>query len=109
MSVLQEENQSYFAPPKAGAGVSARKSWWSNLFAGGGRSKAADVEKGASFRFADKDGKVEIATVLTLIDILDHAHVKYMLRIEGPSQVPFEDGPRVMNLQSFVKHFAEPL
>jgi|GEM_PF-4668927 len=109
MSVLQEENQSYFAPAKAGAGRGARKSWWSSLFAGSKRSKAADVKVGASFRFTDKDGKVETARVLDLIDILDHAHVKYTLRIEGPGQVPFEDGPRVMNLQSFVKHFAEPL
>ncbi len=67
------------------------------------------VRDGAVFRHDAGDGRFETATVLCLCDILNMVHVKYMLRIERPQQLAFEDGPRVINLRSFIEHFSERL
>jgi hypothetical protein len=36
-------------------------------------------------------------------------HVRYDLRIERPGHRPFEDGPRVLGIKTFLEHFSEPV
>jgi hypothetical protein len=36
-------------------------------------------------------------------------HVRYDLRIEHPGRRPFEDGPRVLGIKTFLEHFCEPV
>jgi len=68
------------------------------------------VKAGRVFRHADaKRGRHETATVIGLCEILGMTHVRYDLRIDKPGQRPFEDGPRVLGLKTFLEHFCEPV
>lgn len=67
------------------------------------------VKAGRVFRHADGKGRQETATVIGLCDILGMAHVRYDLRIDQPGRRPFEDGPRVLGIKTFLDHFCEPV
>ena len=67
------------------------------------------VKAGRVFRHADAKGRQETATVIGLCDILGMTHVRYELRIDHPGRRPFEDGPRVLGIKTFLEHFCEPV
>ena len=68
------------------------------------------VKAGRVFRHVGaKSGRQETATVIDLCEILGMTHVRYDLRIDKPGQRPFEDGPRVLGLKTFLEHFCEPV
>jgi len=67
------------------------------------------VKEGRVFRHDDRNGRQETATVIGLCEILGRTHVRYDLRIDKPGQRPFEDGPRVLGLKTFLEHFCEPV
>ena len=67
------------------------------------------VKAGRVFRRASGKGRQETATVIGLCEILGMTHVRYDLRIEKPGQRPFEDGPRVLGIKTFLEHFCEPV
>ncbi|MGF1629384.1 MAG: hypothetical protein ACFCUT_07935 [Kiloniellaceae bacterium] len=67
------------------------------------------VKAGRVFRRVDAKGRQEIATVIGFCDILGMAHVRYDLRIEQTGHRPFEDGPRVLGIKTFIEHFCEPV
>lgn len=70
-------------------------------------AQTEQVKPGRVFRYVDGKGRQETATVIGLCDILGMAHVRYDLRIEQPGRSPFEDGPRVLGLRTFLEHFCE--
>ncbi len=65
------------------------------------------VKPGRIFRFTDNKGRSETATVIDLCEILGMPHVRYDLRIEQPGHRPFEDGPRVLGIKTFIERFRE--
>jgi len=65
------------------------------------------VKAGRVFRHADGKGRQETATVIGLCEILGMTHVRYELRIDQPGHRPFEDGPRVLGIKTFLEHFCE--
>lgn len=67
------------------------------------------VKAGRVFRHADGKGRLETATVVGLCEILGMTHVRYDLRIDQPGRRPFEDGPRVLGIKTFLEHFSEPV
>ena len=67
------------------------------------------VKAGRIFRHSDGSGRSETATVIGLCEILGMPHVRYDLRIDQPGHRPFEDGPRVLGMKTFVEHFCEPI
>ena len=67
------------------------------------------VKAGRVFRCADNKGRQETATVIGLCEILGMTHVRYELRIDQPGHRPFEDGPRVLGIKTFLEHFCEPI
>lgn len=69
----------------------------------------AEVAPGEVYRHRDADGRIEIATVVGMCEILEMPHVKFRLRIERPDYEPFEGGERVINLKTFRQHFGEQL
>lgn len=89
----------------------------SGAFGGGDRrslfskrgTNAAGVKAGRIFRHSDGKGRSETATVIGLCEILGMPHVRYDLRIDQPGHRPFEDGPRVLGMKTFVEHFCEPV
>lgn len=96
-------------------------SFWQQLsgaFGGGGERRGlfsrrgadpASVKSGRIFRHSDGKGRSETATVIDLCEILGMPHVRYDLRIDQPGHRPFEDGPRVLGMKTFVEHFSEPV
>lgn len=76
------------------------------LFAKRGADPAR-VKPGRIFRCSDNKGRCETATVIDLCEILGMPHVRYDLRIDQPGHRPFEDGPRVLGMKTFVEHFSE--
>jgi hypothetical protein len=72
-------------------------------------ANAERVKAGRVFRHADGKGRLETATVIGFCDILGMTHVRYDLRIDQPGRVPFEDGPRVLGIKTFLEHFCEPV
>ncbi|MEO3430023.1 hypothetical protein AAFN88_14265 [Pelagibius sp. CAU 1746] len=67
------------------------------------------VKAGRVFRHDDGSGRQETATVIGLCEILGMTHVRYDLRIDQPGHRPFEDGPRVLGMKTFLDHFCEPV
>jgi len=67
------------------------------------------VKAGRVFRHSDGKGRLETATVIGLCEILGMTHVRYDLRIDQPGRRPFEDGPRVLGMKTFLEHFCEPI
>lgn len=67
------------------------------------------VKPGRIFRFSNEKGRSETATVIDLCEILGMPHVRYDLRIDQPGHRPFEDGPRVLGMKTFLEHFSEPV
>lgn len=67
------------------------------------------VKVGRVFRHADGKGRQETATIVGLCEILGMTHVRYDLRIDQPGRRPFEDGPRVLGIKTFLEHFCEPV
>lgn len=67
------------------------------------------VKAGRVFRHSDGKGRLETATVIGLCEILGMTHVRYELRIDQPGRRPFEDGPRVLGIKTFLEHFCEPV
>lgn len=67
------------------------------------------VKAGRVFCYADGKGRLETATVIGLCEILGMTHVRYDLRIDQPGRRPFEDGPRVLGIKTFLEHFCEPV
>jgi len=65
------------------------------------------VKAGRVFRRADSKGRQETATVIGLCEILGMTHVRYDLRIDQPGHRPFEDGPRVLGMKTFLDHFCD--
>ncbi|MGD1877958.1 MAG: hypothetical protein ACFB13_10690 [Kiloniellaceae bacterium] len=70
---------------------------------------ADQVKAGRVFRHGDPKGRQETATVIGLCDILGMPHVRFELRIDQPGHRPFEDGPRVLGIKTFLDHFCEPV
>lgn len=95
--------------------------FWQNLsgaFGGSGERRglfsrrganADQVKAGRVFRHDDGSGRQETATVIGLCEILGRTHVRYDLRIDQPGHRPFEDGPRVLGMKTFLDHFCEPV
>ena len=79
-----------------------------NLFSRKGASPA-HVKAGRLFRHDDGSGRLETATVIGLCEILGMTHVRFDLRIDQPGHRPFEDGPRVLGMKTFLEHFCEPI
>jgi len=67
------------------------------------------VKAGRMFRHDDGAGRTETAKVIGLCEILGMTHVRYDLRIDQPGHRPFEDGPRVLGMKTFLEHFCEPV
>jgi hypothetical protein len=67
------------------------------------------VKPGRMFRHDVGGGRTETAKVIGLCEILGKTHVRYDLRIEKPGHRPFEDGPRVLGMKTFLDHFCEPV
>ena len=67
------------------------------------------VKVGRVFRHGNANGRLETATVIGLCEILGMTHVRYDLRIDQPGHRPFEDGPRVLGLKTFLDHFCDPV
>jgi len=67
------------------------------------------VKAGRVFRRGDSNGRQETATVICLCEILGMTHVRFDLRIDKPGHRPFEDGPRVLGMKTFLDHFCEPV
>ena len=67
------------------------------------------VKAGRVFRHDDGQGRMETATVIGLCEILGMTHVRYDLRIDQPGHRPFEDGPRVLGMKTFLDHFCESI
>ena len=67
------------------------------------------VKAGRVFRHDDGTGRQETATVIGLCEILGMTHVRYDLRIDQPGHRPFEDGPRVLGMKTFLDHFCHPV
>jgi hypothetical protein len=67
------------------------------------------VKAGRVFRHAGGKDRQETATVIGFCEILGMTHVRYDLRIERPGHRPFEDGPRVLGIKTFLEHFSEPV
>lgn len=72
-------------------------------------ANTGQVKAGRMFRHADGKGRQETATVIGLCEILGMTHVRYDLRIDQPGLRPFEDGPRVLGIKTFLEHFCEPV
>ncbi len=85
-------------------GTGDRRSLFSRKGANPGQVKA-----GRLFRHDDGKGRQETATVIGLCEILGMTHVRFDLRIDQPGQRPFEDGPRVLGMKTFLEHFSEPI
>lgn len=101
-------------------GAPRSNSFWQNLSGalGGGERRglfsrrgvnANQVKAGRVFRHDDGSGRQETATVIGLCEILGMTHVRYDLRIDQPGHRPFEDGPRVLGMKTFLEHFCEPV
>jgi len=95
-------------------------SFWQNLSGalGGGDRRSlfnrrganpAEVKAGRVFRHDDGSGRLESATVIGLCEILGMTHVRFDLRIDQPGHRPFEDGPRVLGIKTFLNHFSDPV
>jgi hypothetical protein len=95
-------------------------SFWQNLSGalGGGDRRSLFNRRGANpdqvkagrvFRHDDGSGRQESATVIGLCEILGMTHVRYDLRIDQPGHRPFEDGPRVLGMKTFLDHFCDPV
>jgi len=95
-------------------------SFWQNLSGalGGGDRRSLFSKRGANpievkagrvFRHNDGSGRLESATVIGLCEILGMTHVRFELRIDQPGHRPFEDGPRVLGIKTFLDHFCEPV
>jgi hypothetical protein len=69
----------------------------------------SQVKAGRVFRHGDGSGRLETATVVGLCDILGLTHVRFELRIDQPGHRPFEDGPRVLGMKTFLDHFCDPV
>jgi hypothetical protein len=108
-------------PERPGARPVARPAtFWRNLsgaLTGNGERRlfarrganSEQVKPGRVFRHADGKGRLETATVIGLCDILGMTHVRFELRIDQPGRRPFEDGPRVLGMKTFLDHFCEPV
>ena len=94
--------------------------FWQNLSGalGGGDRRSLFNRRGANpdqvkagrvFRHDDGSGRQESATVIGLCEILGMTHVRYDLRIDQPGHRPFEDGPRVLGMKTFLDHFCDPV
>lgn len=81
----------------------------SNIFA----RRGADIElikAGGVFRYRGPDNHVETAQVLGITsDATGIPHVRYQVMIEKPFFGRMVDGPRILNLRSFVERFTERL
>ncbi len=69
----------------------------------------SQVKVGRVFRYDNGSGRLETATVIGLCEILGLTHVRYELRIDQPGHRPFEDGPRVLGMKTFLDHFCLPI
>lgn len=69
----------------------------------------SQVKAGRMFRHRDAKGRLETAKVIGFCEILGLTHVRYDLRIDQPGHRPFEDGPRVLGLKTFLERFSEPV
>jgi hypothetical protein len=80
-----------------------------NVFARRG-SDIELIKAGGVFRYRGPENLVETAQVLGITsDATGIPHVRYQVMIERPYLGRMIDGPRILNLRSFVERFSERL
>lgn len=81
----------------------------SNIFARRGQDIEL-IKAGGVFRFRGNDGYAETAQVLGISsDATGIPHVRYQVLIERPNMGRSIEGPRLLNLRTFVERFSERL
>jgi hypothetical protein len=81
----------------------------SNIFARRGQDIEL-IKAGGVFRYRGNDGYVETAQVLGISsDATGIPHVRYQVLIERPNMGRLVEGPRMLNLRSFLERFSERL
>lgn len=81
----------------------------SNIFARRG-AEIELIKAGGVFRHRGADNLVETAEVIGITsDATGIPHVRYQVMIERPFFGRMIDGPKILNLQSFVERFTERL
>ena len=79
----------------------------SNIFARRGQDIEL-IKAGGVFRYRGNDEYVETAQVLAITsDATGIPHVRYQVLIEGPNMGRSIEGPRMLNLRTFVERFSE--
>jgi hypothetical protein len=81
----------------------------SNIFARRGQEIEL-IKAGGVFRYRGNDDYVETAQVLGISsDATGIPHVRYQVLIERPNMGRSIEGPRLLNLRTFVERFSERL
>jgi hypothetical protein len=81
----------------------------SNIFARRGQEIEL-IKAGGVFRYRGHDDYVETAQVLGITsDATGIPHVRYQVMIERPNMGRLMEGPRILNLRSFIERFSERL
>lgn len=94
-------------PPRAAAAGDAMGKAYSNIFLKRGGAFEY-IKAGQRFRRRGAGHLVETARVLAICsDGAGIPHVRYQVRIERPQLRPVEDGPRILNLRSFIERYRE--
>lgn len=81
----------------------------SNIFARRGQDIEL-IKAGGVFRYRGNDDYVETAQVLGITsDATGIPHVRYQVLVERPNMGRSIEGPRLLNLRTFIERFSERL